>query len=82
MRSPDDSPNLTDPTTRPSEPVTAGLATGPGAGPEALGVQSYSQQRAQDIATIKQYLPLFDAATKFDGAPDTFKSLVNYLKTL
>ena len=30
-------PNLSDPTMRPDEPVTAGLPVGPGAGPEALG---------------------------------------------
>ena len=34
---PDDIPNLGDPTNRPDEPVTAGLASGPGAGMEALG---------------------------------------------
>lgn len=31
-------PDLADPTMRPSEPVTAGLSLGAGAGPEALGV--------------------------------------------
>lgn len=30
-------PNLSDPSQRPDEPVTAGLSVGPGAGPEALG---------------------------------------------
>lgn len=34
---PDMVPKLNDPTARPSEPVTAGLMTGPGPGPEALG---------------------------------------------
>lgn len=34
---PDQVPRLDDPTARPNEPLTAGLATGPGAGPEALG---------------------------------------------
>jgi hypothetical protein len=33
----DQVPNLSDPSTRPDEPVTAGLSVGPGAGPEALG---------------------------------------------
>lgn len=32
----DQVPNIGDPTMRPNEPVTAGLKTGPGAGPEAL----------------------------------------------
>lgn len=34
---PDDVPNLSDPTMRPAEPVTAGLPVGPGSGPESLG---------------------------------------------
>lgn len=33
----DQVPNLSDPTMRPDEPVTAGLPVGPGSGPEALG---------------------------------------------
>lgn len=33
----DEVPNLGDQSNRPSEPVTAGLPYGPGAGPEALG---------------------------------------------
>lgn len=33
---------LTAPSDRPNEPLTAGLASGPGPGPEALGVQAMS----------------------------------------
>lgn len=33
----EDVPNLSDPSQHPEEPLTAGLMTGPGAGPEALG---------------------------------------------
>lgn len=33
---PDEVPNLSDPSSRPEEPVTAGLSVGDGAGPEAL----------------------------------------------
>jgi hypothetical protein len=81
-KTPDDSPNLTDPTQRPNEPVTTGSDYGPGAGSEAIGMKSYPQQRDADIQTIKQMLPELSAATKFDGAPETFKALVNYLRTL
>lgn len=35
--------DFTRPTERPDEPVTAGLPTGPGPGPEALGVMSQPQ---------------------------------------
>ena len=34
----DQVPNLSDPTMRPNEPVTAGLSMGPGGGREALGI--------------------------------------------
>lgn len=34
---PDQVPKLDDPTARPNEPVTHGLAYGPGGGPEAIG---------------------------------------------
>lgn len=34
---PEDIPKLDDPTARPNEPVTAGLFSGPGPGPEAIG---------------------------------------------
>jgi len=37
MKTPDMVPRLDDPTARPSEPVTHGMALGPGGGPEALG---------------------------------------------
>ena len=37
MVTPDEVPNLNDPTSRPTEPVTTGLPYGPGAGPEAMG---------------------------------------------
>lgn len=36
----DEVPNLSDPSARPAEPVTAGLPYGPGAGPDALGAIS------------------------------------------
>lgn len=39
----DQVPNLSDPTMRPNEPVTAGLPLGLGAGPEALGIMPPQQ---------------------------------------
>jgi hypothetical protein len=38
MVGPDEVPNLSDPSSRPNEPLTTGLPTGPGAGPEILNV--------------------------------------------
>jgi hypothetical protein len=42
-------PKLNDPTARPTEPVTAGLMSGPGDGPEALGYMP----RSSDILTLQ-----------------------------
>lgn len=82
IRTPDDSPMLTAPSQKPGEPITAGLDFGSGPGSEALGMQSYSQQKQADIDTIKKHLPLLREASKFDGAPQTFVGLVNYLSRL
>jgi len=44
------------PTQRPNEPVTQGIAVGPGAGPEALMMQSqFAQTKISD--TLSQMLP-------------------------
>lgn len=53
MRSPDERPGLFSPSRRPSEPVTAGLPSGPGAGPEALG-NNAGAQMADLFARIAQ----------------------------
>lgn len=81
-RTPDDSPMLTAPSQRPDEPITAGLDFGAGPGSDALGMQSYSQQRQSDIDAIRAHLPMLKAATKFKGAPETYIGLVNYLSRL
>jgi len=38
---PGEVPTLSDPTARPNEPLTTGLSTGPGAGPEALSMGAF-----------------------------------------
>lgn len=49
-------PGLFDPTQRPNEPITQGIAVGPGAGPEALMMQSqFAQTKISD--TLAQMLP-------------------------
>ena len=37
------------PTQRPDEPITTGIVPGPGAGPEALGMRTMSQEKLSDI---------------------------------
>lgn len=46
-------PSLTAPTTRPNEPLTAGLATGPGAGPEALNLPPASAEDDKTLAMLR-----------------------------
>lgn len=71
---------LMDPTTRPTEPITAGVDFGPGAGSEALPADFQNNTRPDENALIaKQYLPELVIAARSKDAPDSFKRFVNYL---
>ena len=51
---PDMVPSLTDPTQRPDEPLTSGLASGPGPGPSSLGLPTptvQTWQTGRDVVT-------------------------------
>jgi hypothetical protein len=43
------------PTQRPEEPITTGIAMGPGAGPEVLGMRKVTQEKLSDV--LAQMLP-------------------------
>ena len=43
------------PSQRPEEPITAGIALGPGPGPEVLGMQKSGQEKLSDV--LAQMLP-------------------------
>ena len=71
---------LFDPTTRPDEPITAGVDFGPGPGSEALSKNLMNNTRLDENAKIaQQYLPELAYAAKSPDAPDSFKRFVNYL---
>jgi hypothetical protein len=71
---------LMDPTTRPTEPITAGVDFGPGPGSEALPANFQNNTRPDENALIaKQYLPELAIAARSKDAPDSFKRFVNYL---
>jgi len=71
---------LFDPTTRPDEPITAGVDFGPGPGSEALSKNLINNTRIDENAKIaQQYLPDLAYAAKSPDAPDSFKRFVNYL---
>jgi hypothetical protein len=45
-------PQLGAPSARPMEPVTAGLPSGPGPGPEALGTQPIAPDKVAEVLAI------------------------------
>ena len=50
-------PSLTAPSGRPNEPVQAGLASGPGPGPEALGPRSDAQTTRETLQALMRKYP-------------------------
>ena len=67
------------PTQRPWEPVTSGAASGPGPGPESLGI-SPQQVGQADVSKISQYIPVLEFVANLPGASPGARLYVNYLK--
>jgi len=66
---------------RPDEPVTAGSPSGPGAGPDAIGLGlSNKAQNEIDARQIAQYLPSLERAANQPGVPTSFVRFVKYLR--
>lgn len=65
------------PTMQPDTPVTAGAASGPGPGPEALGLPV---QEDQDLKALQAYLPVFEHMANQPGASSSMRNLVRDLK--
>ncbi len=74
---PDQIPNLSDPTTRPDEPITDGLRVGAGRGPEALA--GYDP-RVGETQRLKMWLPLLEPLANDPETPDSVRTLVQYIK--
>lgn len=71
---------LFDPTTRPNEPITAGVDFGPGPGSEVLPKNLMnSTNNDENSKIVAQYLPDLAFAARSPNAPDSFKRFVNYL---
>jgi hypothetical protein len=75
---PDQIPNLSDPTSRPDEPVTDGLASGAGRGPEAM---TGLDPRPQETQALKKWLPLLDPIMNTPDAPESVKILIRYIRS-
>ena len=63
---------------RPDEPITSGIARGPGAGPSP---RDSEDPYDSDMGFISQYLPALRKASESPNATNTFKSVVRYLET-
>jgi hypothetical protein len=75
--SPEQIPSLTDPTTRPNEPVTAGLPVGPGPGPEALGGALEPDTGLTDMLA---YLPMLEFLASQPGSSAQTRQMVRRLR--
>lgn len=80
VRSPEDSPMLTEPSQRNWEPVTAGSDFGAGADSSALNLPDYKQMNQRDLAMMKDMMPRLIAASQMANAPETFKQFVAYMR--
>lgn len=69
--------SLAEGTTQPGVPVTDGAATGPGGGMEALGLPN---QKADDIAQLAKYLPVFEHMANQPGSSNSARNLVRAIK--
>lgn len=74
--SPEDSPNLLDPTNNPDQPITDGLAYGPGRGPEALN----NDPRMAETKDLRKWLPLLDPVGDDPETPDSVRTLIRYIR--
>ena len=69
---------LYEPTQRPNEPITHGVAIGEGAGPEVL-MMNQSQDTPEDKARMLSYLPVLENAA---AQPDSSQAFRNYVRVL
>jgi hypothetical protein len=76
-RSPDDSPMLTAPTMRPGEPVTAGLASGAGPGPESM--TGFDPRLAETQRMKKKWMPYLQHLANDPETPESVKVMYRYL---
>lgn len=73
---------LLDPTTNPSEPITAGSDIGPGPGSSAMPNFTNNTRPMENASIVRDYLPDLALAAQSPNAPDSFKRFVNYLAAL
>lgn len=75
---PEQTPNLLDPTQRPQEPISDGLRSGAGRGPEAM---TNMDPRVSETAALKKWLPLLDPLADDPEVPDSVRTLVRFIRS-
>lgn len=75
---PEDTPSLMDPTTRPQEPITAGLPMGAGPGMEAM---TNFDPRVTETQALKKWLPILDPLGDDPETPDSVRTLIRYIRS-
>lgn len=74
-------PPINAPTSRPSEPVTAGLSLGPGPGPEAIpSLAPTSNAPDPDLINLIPYLPGLELLTTLPTASSATRNFVRRLR--
>lgn len=68
------------PSQRPEEPITHGIAMGPGAGPEALGINAPLQDTDSDKQRLLSYLPALEAIAQSPSSTQAFRNYVRILR--
>lgn len=68
---------FSDPTTQPDVPVTAGAASGPGPGTEALNLPD---QKAEDLQKLQNWMPVLQFMADQPGASWAMRNVVRQLK--
>jgi len=72
---------LGEPTQRPDEPVTAGSPSGPGGGPESIGMGMNMQDQLKvDANQIAEFLPSLTRMANQQGVPISFVRFVKFIR--
>ena len=71
--------SLFNPSKLPNELISAGVDDTAGPDSSVLPSQFRDQRPVENMDIIKKYLPDLVNAARIEGAPDTYKSFVNYL---
>lgn len=74
-------PSMGAPTASPREPITAGMAMGPGPGPESLTPMMNNRTPTQiDLERMRRALPALEALADMPDTSDTFRTYVRTLR--